>query len=62
MKNQINMEDHVTFMIDGSEILVLKSDGFYYKDQRIDDGGEAHRLFIQCMEFMHETVCKKQLF
>lgn len=28
-------------------VLVLDKDGFIYKGQRIEDAGEAHRLFVE---------------
>ncbi len=34
----------------GTEVLKLDKDGFVYKGERINDAGEAHRLFIQVMQ------------
>ena len=32
-----------------AEVLKLDKDGFVYKGERINDAGEAHRLFIRAM-------------
>jgi hypothetical protein len=33
-------------------VLVLDKDGMIYKGQRIEDAGEAHRVFLEVMAMM----------
>ena len=33
----------------GEPILKLEKDGFFYMGQKIEDAGEAHRLFMECL-------------
>jgi len=56
MNDKIEQNNKITFVIDGKEVLELKKDGFYYKDQRIDDAGKAHKLFVECMEYMSRSI------
>ena len=37
------------------EIIRLDSKGFYYRDQLIEDAGEAHRLFVEFMRQSNQT-------
>jgi len=36
----------------GTEIMRLDIDGMVYKGQRIEDGGEAHRAFLETMRVL----------
>lgn len=45
---QVPPSDQITFHPNhGEEVLVLRTDGFYYRGQLIEDAGEAHRLFTE---------------
>lgn len=35
-------------------VMTLDKDGIIYKGQRIEDGGEAHRAFMEVMGLMRE--------
>lgn len=37
---------NVVFCVDDGEPLILEKDGFIYKGERVEDAGEAHRLFL----------------
>lgn len=37
---------------DTEEVMRLDKDGMTYKGQRIEDGGEAHKAFMEVMEIM----------
>jgi hypothetical protein len=37
-------------------VLVLDKDGMIYKGQRIEDAGEAHRVFLETMALLKERV------
>jgi hypothetical protein len=46
--------DNITFHCGqaSQEIMRLDEDGMTYKGQRIEDGGEAHRAFLEVMSAM----------
>jgi len=37
--------NNIIFTINGESIITINDDGFKYKDQLIEDGGEVYRLF-----------------
>lgn len=45
-------EGNITFKTGSppEPVMVLTKDGFIYKGQRIDDAGEAYRLFIEWLK------------
>ena len=46
--DQMPATDQITFhQNDSKEVLVLRTDGFYYRGQLVEDAGEAHRLFVE---------------
>jgi hypothetical protein len=49
--------DNITFHCGqaSQEIMRLDEDGMTYKGQRIEDGGEAHRAFLEVMSAMQPT-------
>lgn len=53
-EKQSDIEPHIVFNCDveNKEIMRLDKDGMIYKGQRIEDGGEAHRAFLDVMRLM----------
>ena len=51
--NQMDLDRTIRFVVEGKAIIVLDKDGMVYKGKRVEDAGEAHRLFI---EFMGQTT------
>lgn len=53
------MTDAVRFMVSEhniTEVMRLDKDGMTYNGERVDDAGEAHRLFIETMRKMNAEV------
>ena len=50
--SSITLENNTT----PKEIIRLDSKGFHYRDQLIEDAGEAHRLFIEFMRRANENA------
>lgn len=46
----------VFFASPTEEIMRLDKDGMTYKGQRIEDGGEAHKAFMEVMRIMQEPT------
>ena len=42
----------IAFVCGGKEIMKLDSEGMTYRGKRIEDGGDAHRIFLEVMNQM----------
>ena len=48
------MPQNFSFYAGMELVMTLDKDGIIYKGQRIEDGGEAHRAFMEVMGLMRE--------
>ena len=48
---ELDLDTSVTFQC-GEVILVLDEKGMVYKGERIEDAGEAHRVFLEVLYMM----------